>query len=317
MGATGRKSLQTRTGACPLRILVIGAAGQLARSLIEQARTNTKIIATGRREIDLSLPAKVGAAVASQRPDAVINAAAYTSVDKAESDEALAWLINAEGPAALAETCDALKVPIIHVSTDYVFAGTKDGLYKEDDLPGPLGVYGRSKLEGERRVAAACPRHIIVRTAWVHSPFGNNFVKTMLRLAVTRPEIGVVVDQFGCPTYAPHLAQAILTIAETVVERDAPDDRWGIYHCTGGGSSTWHGLASEVFRSSRNFGGPTSTVRAIPTAEYPTPAPRPTNSRLDNSKLAKTFDIRLPDWRDGVEACVNRLLGPKASLSRA
>jgi dTDP-4-dehydrorhamnose reductase len=195
---------------------------------------------------------------------------------------------------------------LIHVSTDYVYDGTKATPYVEDDPTAPLGAYGRSKLAGEDAVRSAVRRHVILRTAWVHSPFGGNFVKTMLRLAGERPEVRVVDDQIGSPTYAPHLAEAILAIARIAVEE--PERRvWGTYHATGTGYVSWCGLAREVMRVSGAQGGPSANVVPITTADYPTPAKRPANSRLECSKLSKTFGVTLPDWQIGVSDCVMRL----------
>ena len=181
--------------------------------------------------------------------------------------------------------------------------------YTEDDAPNPASVYGRSKLEGEKRVATGCSRHIILRTAWVHSPFGHNFVKTMLRLAASQPEVAVVDDQVGCPTYALHLADAILSIAARILDRSQHGEPpWGIYHAASQGEATWCSFAGEIFRCSAALGGPRAVVRAITTAEYPTPARRPQNSRLDARKLMRRFDVQLADWRAGVADCVRRLV---------
>ena len=201
-------------------------------------------------------------------------------------------------------------MPIIHVSTDYVFDGTKPGPYVETDATNPRCVYGASKAAGELAVAAANPHHIILRTAWVHSPFGQNFVKTMLRLAAGRPRLGVVADQLGNPTYAPHLATAILDIAARLEGLSSGAGPWGVFHATGSGETTWHGLACEVFACSRALGGPTAEVDPIATSAYPTPAARPANSRLDGAKLAAAFGVRLPPWQEGVADNVKRLLQP-------
>jgi dTDP-4-dehydrorhamnose reductase len=189
-----------------------------------------------------------------------------------------------------------------------VFDGRKVAPYVEGDPTGPINVYGRSKLEGEQRVAAGCKRHVILRTSWVFSPYGHNFVKTMLRLAAARPSLTVVDDQVGCPTCAPHLADAILKIALHINSAADPAGLWGIYHAAGRGEATWYGFAREVFQASAKLGGPSASVTAITTADYPTPARRPQNSRLDGTKLATTFGVVLPDWRLGVQECVSQVV---------
>lgn len=288
-----------------MKVLVIGREGQLARSLVDAAKqAGVEVVAVGRPEIDLAMPSTIGGAISQHAPGLVINVAAYTAVDQAEKEPALAFAINADGAGHVARACAAADVPLMHISTDYVFDGSKTSAYVEDDAVSPLGVYGSSKLEGERQVAAAHARHVIVRTAWVVSPFGHNFVKTMLRLAQSRPEISVVGDQIGCPTYAPHLASALLAVAQQIGRRDRAAAPWGVYHATGTGEATWFDLAQEVFAQSRRHGGAAASVKPITTAEYPTPARRPANSRLDCGKLARTFDVRLPDWRDGIAECV-------------
>ncbi len=239
----------------------------------------------------------------------VVNAAAYTAVDKAESERTLAHAVNALGAEYIARACAAHSIPLIHISTDYVFDGMKDGPYLEYDATGPINVYGRTKLEGEQRVAAACERHLILRTAWVHSPWGANFVKTMLRLAAAQPNIGVVDDQKGSPTYVPHLAEIVLAIAGRAVT-DPAATRWGIYHAVGSGETTWFGFAREVFRHAAERGLPVAEVAAIATSAYPTPARRPANSRLNCDRLRLSFGLELPDWRVGAQSCVARLARP-------
>ena len=292
-----------------MKVMVIGKDGQLARSLLEkQGSRSIAIEGTARPDLDFCDPASIEAAIARIAPAIVVNAAAYTAVDKAESEPDLAHAINATGAGAVAKACARHAIPIIQISTDYVYAGDKTSAYTEDDPVAPAGVYGRTKLEGERLVAAACRQHIILRTAWVYSPFGNNFVKTMLRLAASRSELGVVDDQTGCPTYAPHLADAILAVCDRILAPGNPSPSWGIYHAAGTGEATWCGFARAVFKLSSERGGPSATVRAITTAEYPTPAKRPANSRLDGTKLAKNFGVKLPDWRAGAAECVARLV---------
>ena len=289
-----------------MKLLVTGREGQLARGLAETAGAGVQVIAIGRPELDLADKTSVAAAVARERPDVVVNAAAYTAVDKAETEPAVAHAVNALGAEHVATACAANAIPIIHISTDYVFDGTKDGPYVEDDPTTPINVYGRTKLEGERHVADACERHLILRTAWVHSPWGVNFVKTMLRLATTRPSIGVVDDQKGSPTYAPHLAATVLAIAARVAA-DPAGVRWGVYHAVGGGETTWFGFAREVFRHAAEQGLAAADVTAIAAAAYPTLARRPANSRLNCDRLRELLGLELPDWQVGVHDCVARI----------
>lgn len=297
-----------------MRILVTGTQGQLALSLAETAQKHgVTLIAAGRPDLDLSDATSTADGIARHRPDLIVNAAAYTAVDKAEAEPDLAHAVNALGAEAAAIAAVRVGVPIIHISTDYVFDGAKTAPYTEADAVGPTNVYGRTKLDGERRVARVAEQHVILRTSWVHSPFGANFVKTMLRLAASRPELSVVDDQIGTPTYAPHLAEAILAIAARVRDRSDGSKLWGTFHVTGAGATSWCGFAREIFTVSRRQGGPSAVVHPIPTRDYPTPATRPANSRLDTGKLAAVYGLSLPDWRTGVEACVSRLVAQSAN----
>ncbi len=290
-------------------MLVTGFGGQVATSLLEAARPRTvDVLARGRPHLDLADRSSIEKAVAGVSPDVIVNAGAYTAVDKAESEEDVASAVNGLGAGYVAEIAAGRGIPLVHVSTDYVFDGTKTGPYVETDPAAPVSAYGRSKLDGERRVAAAGGRFAIVRTSWVHSPHGSNFVKTMLRLASGRPEIAVVADQHGCPTYAPHLAATLLAVAAKLLAYDGAPRPAGVYHAAGTGETTWAGLAAEVFRISRLNGGPHAAVKPIATAEYPTPARRPANSVLDCSRLARECGIALPDWQSGVADCVTRIL---------
>jgi dTDP-4-dehydrorhamnose reductase len=294
-----------------MRLLIAGWQGQVARALVELAPSAPDIeaFAVGRPGLDLCEAATITRAMTDFRPDIVINSAAYTAVDKAESESEAAFALNRDGARLLAEAAAKRGAAIIHISTDYVFDGSKPAPYVESDPVAPLNVYGRSKLEGEEAVRAANPRHIIARTSWVYSPTGTNFAKTMLRLAGERPALRVVDDQTGNPTYAPHLAKALLDIARRAVPMPANDAAWGTYHLAGSGEVTWCGLAREIFRASAAIGGLSVPVEPIPTSEYPTPARRPMNSRLDCAKAKSAFGVALPDWRDGVADCVARLLG--------
>ena len=292
------------------KILVIGASGQLSRSLVGLAPNNLQTItAAGRPDLDLLDLASVERVLSDNAPDVVVNAAAYTAVDTAETDAAQAFAVNETGPGQLAEMCEKKDIPLIHISTDYVYDGEKSGVYVEDDPVAPLGIYGRSKLAGELLVSQNCKKHIILRTAWVHSPYGQNFVKTMLRLAGSRDELSVVHDQIGTPTYAPHLAECIRSIAGTLDDADGPDNPWGVYHAAGiGGGISWYNLAVKIFEWSEEMSGPTALVHPITTDQYPTPARRPGNSRLECAKLNKVFDLALPDWKVGGRACVAELI---------
>ncbi len=290
-----------------MRIAVTGATGQVATSLLERAGPKLEVVALARPAFDLASRAAVLAGVEAARPDVVVNAAAYTAVDKAEAEEAEAYRVNAEGAAHVAEAAERLGVPLLHLSTDYVFDGALDRPYREDDPTGPTGAYGRTKLAGEKAVAAACGNSVILRTAWVYSPFGANFVRTMLRLNETRDEVGVVADQRGNPTSAIDIAEALVAIAAKVKDDPSPRLR-GIFHMTGSGEATWADFAEAVFREAEARGRRSTRVKRIATADYPTPARRPANSRLDNEKLARVYGLSLPDWRRSVTACCARLL---------
>jgi dTDP-4-dehydrorhamnose reductase len=292
-----------------MKLLVIGAQGQLARSLVEVGTSqDLSVVALGRPEVDLLDSASIIRAIDRVKPHLVVNTAAYTSTDKAESEPELAHAINAEGASNVAEACAGRDTPLIHISTDYVFDGHTLEPYREDSPTAPLNVYGSSKLEGERRVAAACPQHLIVRTARLHSRFAQNFVKTILRLAESQSELAVVDSQIGNPTYAPHLAAGIATLASRVVEGTSSSVPWGIYHLAGSGEATWYGLAQEALSRSAALGGPVAEIRPISAADYPSPACRPADSRLDCSKCFDAFGVRLPDWPIGVAECVARLV---------
>jgi dTDP-4-dehydrorhamnose reductase len=303
----------------PLRLLVTGRAGQVALALAERAEaTGHTFSPLARPEVDLTADADTltkafAAAIAHHRPDAVISAAAYTAVDLAETNEDEARAVNATAPGLLARAAADHGLPILHLSTDYVFDGTLDRPYREDDPVNPLSAYGRTKLAGEIAVADANPDHAILRTAWVYSPFGKNFVRTMLRLGETRSEVGVVVDQFGCPTGAHAIADALIAIAATL--RARPDEKAlrGLFHLTGspdpsGRPTSWADFATAIFKGAERHGRAPVTVRPITTADYPTPARRPANSRLDGTKLAAVHGLTLPPWPVSLEACLDRLL---------
>ncbi|MBB4305331.1 dTDP-4-dehydrorhamnose reductase [Rhodobium orientis] len=294
------------------RVLVIGKSGQVATALLERAEAREiPALCVGRPEVDIATMDTLPHQAAAFAPTVVVNAAAYTAVDKAEDEEDAAFAVNAEGAGRVASAAAKLGVPVIHISTDYVYDGAKTGPYVETDSPRPLGVYGRAKLAGEEAVAKATDRHVILRTAWVFSPFGRNFVRTMLTLAETRDRLKIVDDQRGSPTYALDLADAILTIAERIAETGWQQRYQGVFHAANAGETTWRGLAREAFAASAALGGPTAAADPIPTADYPTPAVRPLNSRLDCGKLKATFGIDLPDWWVGVRDCVGRIVAEK------
>ena len=291
------------------RIVVTGREGQIVRALLEVGTaTGLDVRPVGRPELDLAAPASVLPALRALAPDVVVNAAAYTAVDRAEEEPALALAINGTGAGAVAAAAAALGCPVLQLSTDYVFDGSGTTAWREGDPLAPLGAYGRSKAAGEAAVAAATPRHVILRTAWVFSPFGSNFVRTMLRLAATREEVGVVDDQWGCPTSALDAAAAILAVAGNVASAAAGDSRFGIFHLTNAGEASWADVAEAVFARSAALGGPAARVRRIPTAAFPTPARRPLNGRLDGRALERVHGLRLPPWRPSLDSCVGRLL---------
>ena len=290
-------------------ILVFGRDGQVARELAGLAQaTGRAMVFAGRETLDLAAPATVeggvDALIARVAPGAVINAAAYTAVDRAEGEPDAAFTLNRDAPAAMAAACAARGLPFAHFSTDYVFDGTLDRPYVETDPTGPTGVYGASKLAGEQAVTAAGGPAIILRTSWVYSANGTNFIKTMLRLAGDRDEIGVVADQIGRPTWARDGARAALLAVDAL--RDAPGLA-GVYHLSGAGDASWADLAAATFAESARRGGPTARVRPITTADYPTPARRPANSRLDCGKIETALSWRGRPWRESLAACMNEM----------
>lgn len=294
-----------------IKVLVAGASGQVARALADTAPHDiADVVVLGRPQFDLTDAACTASVVAATAPGLVINAAAYTAVDQAESEEAAAFTLNADGAGYLAAAAAKAGAPILHLSTDYVFAGDKSSPYVETDPVGPTGVYGRSKLAGEQAVAKSNPRHLILRTAWVYSPHGKNFAKAMLRLASTRDEIGVVHDQRGNPTRAQDIASALWQLVRRITETPG-DLASGTYHLTAQGEASWAEFAEEIFRVSAASGGPAARVSRIATDQYPTPARRPANSRLDSGKLARQFGIILPHWQASTRTCVEELVRNK------
>lgn len=298
-----------------MRIVVTGVNGQVVQSLVERGMASGHVVLPlGRPHLDLASgdAGAIRAALALARPEAIVSAAAYTAVDKAESEPELAHAVNAIGAGHVAQAAAALGVPLVHLSTDYVFSGAGDRPWREDDPCRPMSVYGASKLAGEVAVQAACPNSAVLRTAWVYSPFGANFVKTMLRLADTREDVGVVADQFGNPTSALDIADGVLAVAASLLDDPDPARR-GLFHMTGTGETSWAGLAEAVFAASARRGGPAARIRPITTSEYPTPAARPANSRLDCTRLARVHGIRLPEWQASLETVIGRLVGPEGT----
>jgi len=277
-------------------LLVFGRTGQVARELQQRA----PILALGRDAADLAQPGACAAAIQAHRPRAVINAAAYTAVDRAEQEEPLATAINGAAPAEMALACAALNIPLVHISTDYVFPGTGHHPWAPDDTTLPANAYGRSKLAGERGIRASGCAHAILRTSWVFSAHGANFVKTMLRLSDTRDQISVVDDQIGGPTPARAIAAACLAIAGQL--QDAPE-KTGTYHFSGAPDASWCAFARAIF----SLTGRPPSVEAIPTSAYPTPAARPLNSRLDCNTTTSVFGLPRPDWHAGLKECLTEL----------
>lgn len=299
----GRGEAAPKLDMTGMRVVLFGATGQVGREL-QVALARTELIALDRAAADLRDPAAVRAAVRHHRPTVVINAAAHTAVDQAESEPELAVAVNATAAEAMAIEAKSLDATLVYFSSDYVYDGTKSGPYIEGDVANPLSVYGRTKLAGER-ATALCPRHVIFRTSWVVSAHGTNFVKTMLRLAAERDTLRVVADQHGVPTSAALIARVTAAVLEAMRNAPADDPRWGIYHVVPAGETNWNELARYVTARAREHGfalrATPQTVTAIRTHEYPSAARRPANSRLDTTKLQSTFHIELPDWRKGVD----------------
>jgi dTDP-4-dehydrorhamnose reductase len=291
-----------------MRIAVTGTQGQVARSLIERGKAaGVDVVALGRPALDLAAPSSLLPALREAAPDMIVSAAAYTAVDLAETEEGQAQRINAEGAGAVAAAAHQLGSPVLHLSTDYVFDGTLDRPYRESDPTGPISAYGRSKLAGESAVREATPRHVILRTAWVYSPFGKNFLRTMLALGETRPTIGVVADQLGQPTSALDIADGILAICDRLGK--GPDEQmYGTFHMAGIGGASWADFAEAIFAEATRCGRPAVSVTRIATKDYKTAARRPANSRLDTTKLAETYGVVLPPWRNALPAIVERVL---------
>lgn len=294
-----------------MRIAVTGRDGQVATSLRLAARGGpAEIVCLARPGFDLERPDTIAPALAAAKADLVVSAAAWTAVDAAEDAPERARAVNADGAGALAAAAAGLGIPIVHLSTDYVFDGTLGRPYREDDAPSPATVYGATKLAGEKAVAAANPNHLILRTAWIYGAHGRNFVRTMVEMALTRPEIAVVADQRGSPTSAADIARAVLALAPRIDGATLP---WGLYHLAGSGEASWAELAEEVMAELAAAGMPSASIRRIATSGYPTRAPRPADSRLDCSRAARELGLVLPDWRSSCRAAVAAIRAESAA----
>lgn len=292
-----------------MRIAVTGSRGQIARSLQERAaKRGHEIVTLCRPKFDLADRASIDPGVKAAAADVIVNAAAYTAVDAAESEEALAHKINADGAGEVAAAAGRLGIPIVSFSTDYVFDGALDRPYRETDAPAPLNAYGRSKLAGEKAVRQATARHVILRTSWVYSPFATNFVRTMLRLGETRDKIGVVADQIGQPTSALDIADAVLTICDNLQARPGDRRLFGTFHLAGAEAASWADFAAAIFSEAARYGRRPVSVARITTEQYPTPARRPMNSRLDTAKVAEIHGVLLPSGRRSLPEIVARLI---------
>ena len=293
-----------------MKILVPGGHGQVGCEVVRHGEKSChEIIAASRVELDITDFLAVVDWISAHKPDAVLNAAAYTAVDKAEQESQQAHAVNCDGAANLARACAEAGIPLLHISTDYVFDGRQNRAYREDDPASPLGVYGESKWQGELKIREYCPQHIILRTSWVFGEFGHNFVRTVLRLAQDHEELRIVADQQGCPTHAGAIAQCLLKIAEQLVF--SPSSVFGTYHYGGVPASNWHGFAQAIIAEARTLTIlPAQRVVPITTADYPTPAARPANSVLDCNRLQTVFDIQPAPWCEGLRRVLSAWLSP-------
>jgi len=291
-----------------MKLLILGSKGQLGSELVRECKRNDfSFLALDLPEFNITDPSQVEKTLAVFKPSIVFNASAYTNVDKAETDLAIAFSVNSDGPANLAVSCDKNRIPIIHISTDYVFDGSKGQAYTESDPVSPLGVYGKSKEEGESKLRSILKQHIILRTSWLYGAYGNNFLKTMLRLGNEKKIIKVVSDQYGCPTCAADLAEAVVDISKQITQN--PKIFWGTYHYCGLGITTWHKFAKAIFEIAgqyQNF--KVSSVEAITTAQYPTRTKRPAFSALDCNLINKNFGITQKPWQGSLKKTIKRIL---------
>ncbi|MCE0462829.1 dTDP-4-dehydrorhamnose reductase [Pseudomonas uvaldensis] len=285
-----------------LRILIIGQNGQLAQALQSRLADTAELIVRGSGQLDLTRPDDLRSAIPLLGPDLIINAAAHTAVDRAESEPELAFAINATAPGILAETAVTLGVPLIHYSTDYVFDGHKREPYTEEDIPNPLSVYGRSKLAGEEAIRRAAGQHLILRTSWVYSTHGRNFLLTMQRLLQEKPNLQVVADQVGAPTWAATIAESTAKLIERW--RVGQPGAWGTYHLTARGETSWYGFAQAIGEHLVEQQKPCAVIDPIPSSAYPTPAHRPLNSRLDCTRLLQEWKVSQPNWRIALHQCL-------------
>lgn len=285
-----------------MRILISGQHGQVSTELQHHLKTLGELVVPGRGQFDLTDPQQLRQQVQRVRPDLIINAAAYTAVDQAETEPQVAFAINAVAPGILAEEAAALGIPLIHYSTDYVFDGSKSSPYTEDDAPNPLGVYGQSKLAGEQAISAVQGQHLILRTSWVYSAHGRNFLLTMQRLLQEKPELRVVADQTGAPTWAGTIARSTLALIERW--QAGQTGAWGTYHLTAQGETSWFGFAQAIGEALRAQGKPCANLIPIPSSDYPTPATRPLNSRLDGRRLQREWGVSQPDWQTALHECL-------------
>ncbi|KAA8560036.1 dTDP-4-dehydrorhamnose reductase [Pseudomonas extremaustralis] len=286
----------------PLKILITGQHGQVSLALQQKLRGLGELIVLGRDQLDLANVEQIRQQVRAHRPGLIINAAAHTAVDQAESEPDAAFAVNAIAPGILAEEAKALGIPLIHYSTDYVFDGSKPAPYTEADVPNPLGVYGQSKLAGEQAIAAVGGQYLILRTSWVYSSHGKNFLLTMQRLLQEKPQMRIVADQIGAPTWAGTIANSTRTLIERWQAGQTGD--WGIYHLTAQGETSWFGFAQAIGEHLRAAGKPCAELEAIPSSAYPTPAKRPLNSRLDCSRLRQQWQVGQPQWQDALRECL-------------
>lgn len=288
------------------RVLILGSTGQLGVELLKARSPEMDLVALSRRDVDIADEGALRAAIRSAEPRFIVNAAAYTAVDRAESEPELAFAVNAQAPRTMAEEALRLNASLLHFSTDYVFDGSGNTPWKESDPPHPLNVYGRTKLEGEQAVEAAGCRHLIFRTSWVYAAHGNNFLRTMLRLGAQRPRINIVDDQFGAPTSAGELARAVWSVLDRLQDTNSPVPEPGVYHMTCAGSTSWFGFAKSIFAAVADR-SPVPTLVPIPSAQYPTPAARPHNSVLNCDKLERVFGLRLATWEDALANVIEEL----------
>jgi dTDP-4-dehydrorhamnose reductase len=300
-----------------LKVLVLGSRGQVGLELMRAAwPLGTQLVGAARPQFDITDGGSINAALTRHAPDVVINGAAYTAVDQAERDRETAFAVNAAGPGTLAAACARHGSALVHMSTDYVFDGSASRPYREDDPVVPINAYGQSKAAGEAAVRLQQPRHIILRTSWVYAAHGQNFVRTMLRLASEREKISVVSDQHGAPTSAGDIASAIVAVAKKLVDDSPHASAWGTFHFTATGATTWHGFAEQVVRLYADAFGKAPLIEPIPTSAFPTPARRPANSLLDCSRIESVFQVRCPPWRESLARVVGDLLATPGQGTR-